>query len=83
MTYGIKNVINGDQVPIAQHPMFNEIWDKYAEIKNNYIKKYNLNIKVIRELNNLLEVYGEVERLGFLYVYMLGRKEGREEVIGK
>ncbi|MDE5977306.1 MAG: hypothetical protein K2G70_02410 [Turicibacter sp.] len=68
----LLNIALGYELPVANHPLFEKRWDKYAEVKNSFIEKLGLEKEQINELNLLLECFGAIERLSYLFVYKMG-----------
>lgn len=68
----LLNILLGYKVSVANHPLFGNRWDKYAEVKNSFIERLGLEQEQINELNVLLECFGAVERLGHLFAYKMG-----------
>ena len=70
----LLKVLLGIEIPVANHPLFSKVWDKYSSSYNRFVEESHLSEKQLVELNILLDHTRAVERLGYLMAYKVGTK---------
>jgi hypothetical protein len=66
------DVITGGSIPVADHPLFGEVWDKAANAYNEFVEELDLNDEQMSKLQTLIDYKCAVERLGYYSALQVG-----------
>ncbi len=66
------DVITGGSIPVADHPLFGEVWDKAANAYNEFVEELNLNDEQLSKLQTLIGWKCVIERLGYYTALKVG-----------
>lgn len=72
MKEALLSIMLGYELPVANHPLFGERWEKYANAYNGFVEELGLSDEQIKGLRELLDCTKAIERLGYLTAYKIG-----------
>lgn len=66
------NAITGGHIPVTNHPLFGEAWDKAANAYNEFVEELDLSDDQVSKLQTLIDYKCAIERLGYYSALQVG-----------
>lgn len=73
-------IVAGEGIPLAKHPLFAKRWDNWANAFNGFVEKLNLDDTQILELRRVIALRCEIERLGYYTAFKFGAEASKSDV---
>lgn len=73
-------IVVGENIPLAEHPLFAKRWDEAANAYNAFVEKLNLDDAQSNELRGLIALKCAVERLGYYTAFKFGAETSKLDV---